>query len=413
MRDRAQINNENNNQNNNANNSRTQASAVPDDLDSLCASFARLQSQLELHQRQLLALSDSFQARCHEPDPTACRFSVDDSARLVSRVDRQRALVTTTADAFRAADVGTLAELRVRSLFSAIVSVAQRKHIPALRSDAQVLRLSTADRGRFVEVRGDLLNATHVAVLVPGMTNHLGTVDALRSRADRLLLELVRQARPGERVAVVLWLGYRTPMIHEPHHVVGSSLARKGAVQLNDDLRTLVALSGGAKVTVVAHSYGTIVAGEAMKRGIPADAVVVLGSPGMNAATRRELGSPLTDLYASSVGSQPTGVIKQARSGSNAVAFAVGGVVLPILFPVTRALVDAATGRDWASSTTEVGVHGEDPANQRFGAEVFPSSGWGHDAYFDAASTGLATTATIALGRGRVATDTPKKQASV
>ncbi len=273
-----------------------------------------------------------------------------------------------------------------------LLAVTSGSQVPAIRPDWTLLRFSTADKGRLVEVRGDLAAATHMVVMVPGMTNELANVDEnFRPRSNRLYEELVARARPGEQIAVVMWLGYRNPnAFPEAPLAATSAMARRGAVTLNADLAAIRATGTNAKITVVAHSYGTVVAGEAMDRGIAADRVVVVGSPGMNASSRASLGSPSTQLYASSVGTEPSAAVGVVRAVGSLASYNV---------PTGLMAVDIATGRDWAAATSHVGLHGADPAQTEFGATAFPSSGSGHSAYFEARSLGLANIALVSLGR--------------
>jgi hypothetical protein len=84
----------------------------------------------------------------------------------------------------------------------------------------------------------------------------------------------------------MVWLGYRTPS-HLAEAVVRTS-AERGGPALATALDGLDAARGAvatpaARTTVVAHSYGTYVVDEAADEPgtLAADAIVLLGSPGM------------------------------------------------------------------------------------------------------------------------------------
>ncbi len=330
-------------------------------------------------------------ARCLEPTvPTPPSGAV---LQHLSRAVADARFVAETAHAFRRAEMNSLVNrwAGIASL-NYLLAVTAGERVPAIRADWTLLRFSTADKGRLVEVRGDLAAATHIVVMVPGMTNELANIDEnFRRRADRLYEELIARAKPGEQVAVVMWLGYRNPSAFpEAPLAATSAMARRGAVTLNADLAAIRATGTNAQITVVAHSYGTVVAGEAMDRGIAADRVVVVGSPGMNALSRASLGSPTTKLYASSVGTQPSAAVGVIRT--------IGSLASGNR-PVGLMAVDIATGRDWAAATSHAGLHGADPAQPGFGATPFSSSGSGHSAYFDLRSLGLANIALVSLGR--------------
>jgi hypothetical protein len=134
------------------------------------------------------------------------------------------------------------------------------------------LQLLDLTGDRVVMALGDLDTADAVAVLVPG----IGNTPAAAARA----------AAPGSAVTAVVWLGYRTP--RTPPEVVTRTAARRGGAALSASLAGLAAarVAAGApqaRTTVLAHSYGTVVVDEAadVQGRLAADAVVLLGSPGM------------------------------------------------------------------------------------------------------------------------------------
>jgi hypothetical protein len=131
---------------------------------------------------------------------------------------------------------------------------------------------------------GDLDTAEAVAVLVPGIAttpdDDLDTVAADVVRA----VDAARAAGAGS-VAGVAWLGYRPPA--GPWILSRSRAIRTGPVLAGalDGMAAARAVGGGAaaRTTVLAHSYGTVVVDEAADAPgrLAADAVVLLGSPGM------------------------------------------------------------------------------------------------------------------------------------
>lgn len=133
---------------------------------------------------------------------------------------------------------------------------------------------------------GDLDAAGAVALVVPGVgTSPADDLAAVAADARDLAAE-ARRADPGMAVAAMAWLGYRAP------HGLPSALTRgaagRGGALLDGALAGLAGArtSAGAdrpRTTVVGHSYGTVVLDEAADRPgrLDADAVVLLGSPGM------------------------------------------------------------------------------------------------------------------------------------
>jgi hypothetical protein len=137
---------------------------------------------------------------------------------------------------------------------------------------------------------GDLDSAAAVAVLVPGIrTTPEGD---LGDQADdaRHVAGVARVDDAGLPVAGVVWLGYRAPGFAG---ALSRDAAVRGGRQLDASLRGLAAARPASghdlsRTTVVAHSYGTVVVGEAAARPgrLAADAVVLLGSPGMRGDAR-------------------------------------------------------------------------------------------------------------------------------
>ena len=93
-------------------------------------------------------------------------------------------------------------------------------------------------------------------------------------------------AAPALTVASVVWIGYRTPQTLRT--ITGRTASIDGGRLLAAALDGIAAARGvvgspPARTTVLAHSYGTVVVDEAADRPgrLAADAVVLLGSPGM------------------------------------------------------------------------------------------------------------------------------------
>ncbi len=222
----------------------------------------------------------------------------------------------------------------------------------------RLLTFDPTKDGRVVEVFGDVPSSTHVAVIVPGMDNDITDYLGLRVRAENLLAEMARVAAADETVAVVLWLGYDTPDLSVTRLVReggGSQKAKEGAQVLLEDVAFLRRVSPGAQVTVVGHSYGTVVVGRAMREGLDVDHVVAVGSPGMDARDRSDLKSPTVSLWAT------------RHRGED-------------LIPL-------------------VPTHGEDPAARGFHAKRFRSDGVKHHSdYFRKDTVALGNIARIATG---------------
>ncbi|MCV2491750.1 alpha/beta hydrolase family protein [Geodermatophilus sp. YIM 151500] len=142
------------------------------------------------------------------------------------------------------------------------------------------------ERGLVALALGDLDTGEAVALLVPGIwTTPEDDLTGLLDDAAAVGAAAAVTA-PGLAVVPVAWLGYRTPQgLLAP---LFRSAARRGGPALDGALDGLAAARAAtgvapARTTVLAHSYGTVVVDEAADAAgrLAADAVVLLGSPGM------------------------------------------------------------------------------------------------------------------------------------
>lgn len=148
-----------------------------------------------------------------------------------------------------------------------------------LSNNRQILLFDPSGDGRIAEVFGNITTADDIAVVVPG----IGT--SLRNYSSEYAVNLHKAAR-GD-TATIMWLGYDTPAGPNDHHVTDPSAAFTArATEWAPTLATFTAglrTSGYAEISIVAHSYGTVLATEAAKVGMSVDRVIMLGSPGVSA----------------------------------------------------------------------------------------------------------------------------------
>ncbi len=264
--------------------------------------------------------------------------------------------------------------------------------------------------GRIVEVVGDLARAERIAVLVPGVDTRLGNyAHGLGGVADRSPLVQAHRlltaaatagstgsavpagstgaaggaraadatgtagaaggaraadatgTAAGERLAVVAWLGYDTPDGVGPA-AIREEYARAGASALDDFVSWLARVRPTARISVLGHSYGSVVAGLAA-RHLPDQVtdIVAFGSPGM-------------------------GVSRAADLRTHA-----------------RIWAGRADG-DWIRWIPGIRIlgagHGTKPTSARFGAHRFGTRGaTGHDHYLSPGTESLTNIAAIATGR--------------
>lgn len=249
------------------------------------------------------------------------------------------------------------------------------------------LLYSESGDGREARVFGDLEHATKVAIIVPGMnTEH----DDVNANARQLYESMVEHAEPGERVAVVTGLVYDTPE--------GADGALTGtAYDARDDVQSLVhdvnALAPHADVSVVAHSYGSVVTGATMRssEGLDVATVVAIGSPGMTADSRADLKSPDVEVWAGATASDfvphlpsvpsylpVVGPFVEAADSPFASIPFVGGLFDDVVSTIERNTL----GTSVFDHATNFGF-GNAPTSSDFGANVFDTGGAsGHSEYF-------------------------------
>ncbi|WP_017626578.1 alpha/beta hydrolase [Nocardiopsis chromatogenes] len=232
-----------------------------------------------------------------------------------------------------------------------------------------LLEFDPHGQGRAVEVVGDLEEADRVVVLVPGADTTLDTFDGHGAKpymrvgdAARELRARMAEVDPGARTAVVAWMGYPAPATVSPA-VATTGRADTGARALDAFVPRLLRAAPGARLTLVCHSYGTVVCGRAHVASSRAADAVLVGSPGAGVAGAADIGARR---------------VWAGRGGSDWIAGVPHGALhLP---------------------GTTVGF-GPDPVGRGFGAEVFDAGPGGHSDYFAPGSRSLSAIARIALGR--------------
>ncbi|MGY0236619.1 alpha/beta hydrolase [Longispora urticae] len=198
------------------------------------------------------------------------------------------------------------------------------------------------------EIVGDVRAASRITILVPGAgvtpDNFREGLGNVTRRAPARWARWLAAEAHDPRVAVIAWLGYLPPK-GASLAVARGERADVGARELEAYVAGLAAANPGATITVVGHSYGSVVVGHAAA-ALPASVtdLVFLGSPGTGAHTAADLGG-------------------HARVWAG------------------------RTGDDWVSripNTTILGFgHDTDPTDRDFGARPLPVDGAaGHDGYF-------------------------------
>lgn len=150
----------------------------------------------------------------------------------------------------------------------------------------QLLGLDTSGRNvKAIVAQGDVDTADHVGVVVPGLhTNVEKTLNDYDDRAYYMKKAAENQAKNGESVAMVEYLGYDAPQIEI--EAASTDYAKNGAPGLAGFLNGMDASrehgAGDTHITLFGHSYGSTTSGMAatlVNEGV-VDDIVLAGSPG-------------------------------------------------------------------------------------------------------------------------------------
>ncbi|HWD82145.1 MAG TPA: alpha/beta hydrolase [Kribbella sp.] len=207
------------------------------------------------------------------------------SEQLAERFRANHEILVAARNRLQAAvDAGTANDEQVKRLATIEELLTPVTHTEAdadgnvveVQRPRQFLKVDPEGKGRAVEVLGDLEHAKNVAVLVPGMGNSL---DTFRGQSDRG--GLIRDEAGPQDTAVVVWLDYDSPQ--GLLQAASKKAAIEGGPRLAECLTEIDELKDeNADVTVVAHSYGSDVAGQAvLKSGARPTRLVMTGSPGI------------------------------------------------------------------------------------------------------------------------------------
>src|SRR5690242_16891308 len=223
----------------------------------------------------------------------------------------------------------------------------------------QVLFFNPNGQGVAAMVIGNLATANRVAILVPGSDTTLATFfsrgPASPGGGAEALAAEARRLDPGERLAIIAWLGYPAPAMLSPG-VMTSGDAGQGAQALRPLVTALA--EHGDQVALLCHSYGSVVCGLAAPH-LPVTDIAVFGSPGMDVSSAASL-----DTRAR---------VWAGRESGDSIAYVPHIRLLGLGF-------------------------GADPMSHGFGARIFATGDSGHSGYLDPGSVSLLNLTYIALG---------------
>ncbi|MFD4758102.1 alpha/beta hydrolase [Streptomyces sp. NPDC058439] len=293
-----------------------------------------------------------------------------DGLPATTRDDANRAVLDMRLNdyALRESDLGYHERYSYRSL-SALKDRLDREDTAPAHKQLYLLGFDTSKDGRAIVAVGNPDMARHTAVQVPGTSNQLDNVGSQIDRAAKLQGAAGRwSANRATDVAVVSWLDYNAPeanfdSVKEAELNLGIATqgrAQDGAGDLRDFTHGLRAAHQGERshLTVLSHSYGSTVAGaaDAGGRGLDADDMVVVGSPGLTVDRADQLHIDPKHLY-------------------------VG-----------------AADNDWVSNVFSDATLGADPKKSEFGAQHMHVDTKDHGGYWDDGSKSLENQGRIIAG---------------
>ncbi|KQV20014.1 MULTISPECIES: alpha/beta hydrolase [unclassified Kitasatospora] len=183
-----------------------------------------------------------------------------------------------------------------------------------------LLGLDPKDDGQAIVAFGNPDTAKNTAVYIPGTTAELDGIGGDLNRMKDLQAASDQYGKPGD-TATVMWLGYDAPddVVKDAPF---DNYAEDGAPKLDRYVDSLgVTHDGGPRHTsVIGHSYGSVVVGEAAKNGngLAADDIIVAGSPGMHVQHAKDLNIDPKHVWAAEADGDPVpnlGALKHGRGG--------------------------------------------------------------------------------------------------
>jgi hypothetical protein len=172
----------------------------------------------------------------------------------------------------------------------------------AAHPQAYLLGFDTRGTGHAIVAMGNPDTAANVATYVPGTTAHLGSIPNGLTRADRMVKAAHHAG--AKSPCVVTWLGYNPPQnLAQAAHMSYAEHGRGKLDSFEDGLR--VTHEGRpSHNTVIGHSYGTTVIGQAAYGNdtLNADDVVFVASPGLGYGANEASDLNLTGIPSDQVG---------------------------------------------------------------------------------------------------------------
>ncbi|WP_240483722.1 alpha/beta hydrolase, partial [Streptomyces pathocidini] len=296
-----------------------------------------------------------------------------------------------------------------RKIFDGLKTIRKRLDDDAEKAPPPLLLgIGKEGQGRAVLAYGNPDVADNIAAYVPGLNTGLDDIGGGDGTRAWNVADTAHSVDNDHRTSAIVWLGYDAPQFEwtaDPGNwttgsgnlaVMTDDRAVRGGTDFGQFLNGLHATHEGESphVTAIGHSYGSLTVGQAAQHGggLPADDIVLVGSPGTGAESADRLGVGADHVWVGSARNDPVTHLPSPLE-------AVGG-------PLGAGVAHALDPREiW---------FGQDPAGEEFGARRFSVAegdvAHAHSNYFDRGGGGsLENIANIVTGRyGSVSGDTPR-----
>ncbi|WP_051055177.1 MULTISPECIES: alpha/beta hydrolase [Kitasatospora] len=242
---------------------------------------------------------------------------------------------------------------------------------------AYLMVIGDQGQGRAAIAYGNPDTADDVVAYVPGLNTEVKNMAGGDANRARDLWQAAHDTDPSRSTASIAWLGYDTPQVKgispDMFAVAGDDRARQGGAAYQDFLQGLRASHEGqpAHLTALGHSYGSFTVGQAAQRpgGIPADDVILVGSPGTGAQQASQLGVGAGHVW---VGAAEHDPVSQLPSHDEAKGIGIGAGIGGLLGGPLGAVAGGFLGDKIAGHNDPDELwFGQDPASREFGAHRF------------------------------------------
>ncbi|MFM9614685.1 alpha/beta hydrolase [Streptomyces niveiscabiei] len=204
--------------------------------------------------------------------------------------------------------------------------------------------------GHAVVSIGNPDTAENVVTYVPGTGNNLSGIDGAISRAEAVQARAA-MADPLHSTASIMWLGYDAPqgLLTDATDPKWADNAREPLANFLTGIDTVH--GGHVNSSVLAHSYGSLVAGETLRDNpnLPVDSAILVGSPGVGVMRAEELNIPADHVWAAT-----------AKNDLVNLAPPPAGPLAPLNYKAYMRLFDDHSV-----------MYGNDPTSNEFGGQTF------------------------------------------